>query len=28
LMGKPIASLFIDDRARRFEGWDKDYLSE
>jgi uncharacterized HAD superfamily protein len=26
LMGKPIASVFIDDRARRFEGWNKDYL--
>lgn len=26
LMGKPIANLIIDDRARRFEGWDKDYL--
>lgn len=25
--GKPIAHVFIDDRARRFEGWDKDYLS-
>lgn len=28
LMGKPIASIFIDDRARRFDGWDKDYISE
>jgi histidinol phosphatase-like enzyme len=28
LMGKPIATIFIDDRARRFEGWDKDYLGE
>lgn len=27
LMGKPIANLVIDDRARRFEGWDKDYLA-
>ncbi len=27
LMGKPIASVFIDDRAIRFEGWDKNYLS-
>jgi hydroxymethylpyrimidine pyrophosphatase-like HAD family hydrolase len=27
LMGKPIVNLFIDDRARHFEGWDKDYLS-
>ncbi|MGH9749447.1 MAG: LNS2 domain-containing protein [Candidatus Polarisedimenticolia bacterium] len=26
LMGKPIANLIIDDRARRFEGWDKNYL--
>ncbi len=26
LMGKPVAHLIIDDRARRFEGWDKDYL--
>ena len=26
LMGKPIANLIIDDRARRFEGWDKDYV--
>jgi len=26
LMGKPIATVFIDDRGRRFEGWDKDYL--
>lgn len=25
-MGKPIASLFIDDRARQFVGWHKDYL--
>ena len=27
LMGKPIANLIINDRARRFEGWDKDYLA-
>jgi uncharacterized HAD superfamily protein len=27
LMGKPIANLIIDDRARQFVGWDKDYLS-
>jgi uncharacterized HAD superfamily protein len=27
MMGKPIATVFIDDRARRFEGWDKNYLS-
>ena len=26
LMGKPIANLIIDDRARQFAGWDKDYL--
>ncbi len=26
LMGKPQATIFIDDRARKFEGWDKDYL--
>ena len=26
LMGKPIANLIIDDRARRFTGWDTDYL--
>lgn len=26
LMGKPIASIFIDDRARHFTGWDQDYL--
>lgn len=26
LMGKPIANLIIDDRARQFTGWDKDYL--
>ncbi len=26
LMGKPIASIFIDDRAIKFEGWHKDYL--
>ncbi len=27
LMGKPIANLIIDDRARQFTGWDKDYLA-
>lgn len=26
LMGKPIANLIIDDRARQFAGWDKDYV--
>ena len=26
LMGKPIANLIIDDRARRFVGWDQDYV--
>lgn len=26
LMGKPIANIIIDDRARQFTGWDKDYL--
>jgi hydroxymethylpyrimidine pyrophosphatase-like HAD family hydrolase len=26
LMGKPIANLIIDDRARQFTGWDKDYV--
>jgi len=26
LMGKPIANLIIDDRARHFTGWDKNYL--
>jgi hypothetical protein len=26
LMGKPIANLIIDDRARQFVGWDKDYV--
>ena len=26
LMGRPIANLIIDDRARQFQGWDKDYL--
>jgi uncharacterized HAD superfamily protein len=26
LMGKPIANLIIDDRACRFEGWERDYL--
>ena len=25
-MGKPIANLIIDDRARQFAGWDKDYV--
>lgn len=28
LMGKPIANVIIDDRARRFEGWEKDYLAD
>jgi len=28
LMGKPIASVFIDDRARQFQGWDKEYVAE
>ncbi len=28
LMGKPIASIFIDDRAKQFEGWDKEYLRD
>ena len=28
VMGKPIAHIWIDDRVRRFEGWDKDYISE
>jgi len=28
IMGKPIASLFIDDRARRFRGWEEDYLND
>lgn len=27
LMGKPIANLVIDDRSRRFQGWDHDYIS-
>jgi ribonucleotide monophosphatase NagD (HAD superfamily) len=27
LMGKPIANLIIDDRARRFAGWDHDYVA-
>ena len=27
LMGKPIVNLFIDDRARQFCGWDRDYLA-
>jgi uncharacterized HAD superfamily protein len=26
LMGKPIANLIIDDRAKRFDGWNKNYL--
>lgn len=26
LMGKPQATIIIDDRARQFQGWDKDYL--
>lgn len=26
LMGKPIGTLFIDDRARQFVGWDQDYV--
>ncbi len=26
LMGKPQASIFIDDRAREFRGWDKEYI--
>lgn len=25
-MGKPIADVFIDDRARQFTDWDKQYL--
>ena len=28
MMGKPIASVFIDDRARMFNGWDQDYLTK
>jgi len=28
LMGKPIANLHIDDRARQFTGWDKNYLDD
>jgi hypothetical protein len=27
VMGRPIANLIIDDRARQFVGWDKDYLA-
>lgn len=27
LMGKPIANLIIDDRARHFTGWNRDYLA-
>jgi uncharacterized HAD superfamily protein len=26
IMGKPIVDIFIDDRAHRFAGWEKDYL--
>lgn len=26
IMGKPIIDIFIDDRARQFEGWDKKYI--
>ena len=26
LMGKPIANLIIDDRARQFSGWDQNYV--
>ncbi|MGD0511394.1 MAG: HAD hydrolase family protein, partial [Candidatus Micrarchaeaceae archaeon] len=26
IMGKPIASVFIDDRAQHFDGWERDYL--
>ena len=28
LMGKPIVDLFIDDRARQFVGWNKNYLDK
>mgnify|MGYP001459293937 CR=1 FL=1 len=28
LMGKPVAHVWIDDRAREFKGWDKDYISD
>ena len=28
IMGKPIMDIFIDDRARRFVGWEKNYLEE
>ncbi|TAN00283.1 MAG: hypothetical protein EPN39_04650 [Chitinophagaceae bacterium] len=28
IMGKPIVDLIIDDRAMKFEGWDKNYLNE
>ena len=28
MMGKPIASVFIDDRGKQFLGWDKEYLDE
>jgi len=27
LMGKPIVNLMIDDRARQFTGWDKEYVA-
>lgn len=27
ICGKPIFDIFIDDKARRFEGWGKDYLN-
>ena len=27
LLGKPQGSVFIDDRARQFTGWNKDYLN-
>lgn len=26
LMGKPQVTMFIDDRARQFIGWDKEYV--
>ena len=28
MMGKPIAHVWIDDRAKEFKGWDRDYISE
>lgn len=28
LMGKPQGTVFIDDRARRFVGWDVNYLED